>query len=229
MLSTYQYAHVEDIVRQIRVKHPELPNDKPVGIAGGFCRKSQVEQPPQKPMEIVCWATRASVDLEREVVLPGGLDTKSYFDGNKNLFVDHQYTVTRAVAHCRSMSMKDNGWICRGQMLDIDTEVSRAVVALARAGTLGMSIGFEPTNYGPPTELERQQYPGVENVIRSARVLEVSYTAMPMNVDCRMVATVNDQEKSKQAEAVLVKGGYSQMVYDLFRIARRNATVVILN
>ena len=47
-------------------------------------------------------------------------------------------------------------------------------------------------------------YPGIESIVRTCKILEVSYTAMPMNVSCRMVssnmdAAVENAEKSRKA------------------------------
>jgi phage head maturation protease len=147
------------------------------------------------------------VDLEREVVLPSGLNVTDYLLQNRNLFVDHNYDVCSSVAVCRDMVMDSRGWKCYGSFHDdLTNPYVRACIALAKAGTLAMSIGFEALDYGAPTPEERAAYPGVECVVRKARVLEVSYTAMPMNVTCRQIAANIDAaaanaEKSRKALA----------------------------
>jgi hypothetical protein len=57
------------------------------------------------------------------------------------------------------------------------------------AGTLAMSIGFEALDWGDPTQEEQRLYPGIESIVRRWKALEVSYTALPMNVTCRQVST----------------------------------------
>ena len=161
--------------------------DNPIGIKAGLWgrggdRALGVKSVDGK-LEVVCYANTSAVDLEREVVVPTGLDVRSYLTTNKNLFVDHRYDVLSAVAVCRSMTLDPGGWLCRGAFHDdMANPYVKACVALAKAGTLAMSVGFEALDWGPPTDAEAKAYPGVEGVVRKARVLEVSYTAMPMNV-----------------------------------------------
>jgi hypothetical protein len=87
------------------------------------------------------------------------------------------------------MSLTPSGWLCHGVFHDDMTNpYVRACVALAKAGTLAMSIGFEALEWGAPTAAEMVAYPGIESIVRRCKVLEVSYTALPMNVTCRMVS-----------------------------------------
>ena len=50
---------------------------------------------------------------------------------------------------------------------------------------------------------EQVAYPGIESIVRRCKVLEVSYTALPMNVTCRMVSggglDMADADKSRKA------------------------------
>jgi len=182
--------------------------DAPIGVIAGHwtpLKKAGVKALEGKPLEVVCYANTAAVDLEREVVLPSGLNVTDYLMANRNLFVDHNYDVCSSVAVCRDMAMDSRGWRCRGAFHDDTTNpYVRACLALAKAGTLAMSIGFEALDWGAPTPEERVAYPGAESIVRKARVLEVSYTAMPMNVTCRQLATNIDAaaanaEKSRKA------------------------------
>lgn len=180
----------------------------PIGIMAGrwsHNTKAGVEQVAGKPLEVVCYANTAAVDLESEVVLPTGCDMQSYLGVNRNLFVDHNYDVCSAVAIVRSMTLTPSGWLCRGVFHDDMTNpYVRACVALAKAGTLAMSIGFEAMDWGAPTAAELAAYPGIQSIVRQCRVLEVSYTAMPTNVTCRQVAAnvdaaAENAEKSRKA------------------------------
>jgi hypothetical protein len=91
-----------------------------------------------------------------------------------------------------------------------------------------MSIGFEALDWGAPNTTEKAAYPGAESIVRSCRVLEVSYTAMPMNVTCRMVggnmeAAVENAEKSRKA---LIDAKVSDRVISDFGIKPRRVIVL---
>lgn len=181
------------------------------------------------PLEVTCYANTAAVDLEREVVVPTGLDVRTYFNANRNLFVDHRYDVLSAVAHCRSMTLDPTGWMCHGKFSeDMTNPYVRACVVLAKAGTLAMSVGFEALDWGAPTIEEAKVYPGVESVVRKARVLEVSYTAMPMNVTCRQVATNMDTAyaNAEKCRKSLIDAKIPDRVVEDFGVKPRRVIVV---
>jgi hypothetical protein len=168
----------------------------PIGLMAapwGAHRKSMVRKADVangRPLEIVAYANTSAVDLEREVVVPDGGDVRSYLTMNGNLFVDHQYDMEHVVAKCTRMALDPGGWLCTGQFFrGFETEYTRACVALAMAGTLAMSIGFEALDWGDPSAEEKRLYPGIESIVRRWKALEVSYTALPMNVTCRQVST----------------------------------------
>ena len=181
--------------------------DNPIGVMAGkqaYHAKAKVKQAAGQPLEVICYASTAAVDLEQEVVLPSGCDMQTYLGVNRNLFVDHNYDVCSAVATVRSMSLTPSGWLCHGVFHDDMTNpYVRACVALAKAGTLAMSIGFEALEWGPPSQAEKMAYPGIESIVRRCKVLEVSYTALPMNVTCRMVSgggrDTSASDKSRKA------------------------------
>lgn len=208
-----------------------VSTDNPIGIKAGLWgggTKTGVKQATGGPLEVVCYANTAAVDLEREVVVPSGLDVRSYLTMNKNLFVDHRYDVLSAVAVCRSMTLDPSGWLCRGVFHeDMSNPYVKACVALAKAGTLAMSVGFEALDWGAPTVEEAKAYPGVESVVRKARVLEVSYTAMPMNVTCRQVATNMDtaNETAEKCRKSLLEANISGRVIEDFGIKPRRTIV----
>jgi len=210
-----------------------VSTDNPIGIKAGLWpvgKKAEVKpKDALRPLEVTCYANTAAVDLEREVVVPSGLDVRSYLTMNRNLFVDHRYDVLSAVAVCRSMTLDPSGWLCRGAFHeDMSNPYTKACVALAKAGTLAMSVGFEALDWGAPTVEEAKAYPGVESVVRKARVLEVSYTAMPMNVTCRQVATNMDtaKETAEKCRKALIDAKVSGAVIEYFGIQPRRTIVV---
>jgi hypothetical protein len=201
--------------------------DATIGIVAGrwvHGTKAGVKQAAGSPMEVVCYANTAAVDLEAEVVVPSGLDVTSYLDKNRNLFVDHQYDVCSAVATLRLMTLTPQGWIARGVFHDdMANPYVRACVALAKAGTLAMSIGFEALEWGPPSQAEKVAYPGAESIVRKARILEISYTAFPMNVTCRQMGTAVEAAgaNAEKARKSLVEARVPAEIMSHFGVQRR--------
>jgi phage head maturation protease len=137
-----------------------------------------------------------------------------YFGKNWNLFVDHRYDTMSCVAKCRSLKLQDGrGWLCRGALIrNPENPMIQAVRALALAGALGMSIGFEALDYGPPTADEKKAYKGAVSIVRAWRLLEVSYTPMPMNVECQTLEHTIDETKAATARVILHKAGRSDIL-----------------
>lgn len=163
---------------------------------------TQVGAPAEgQPFEITSWATRNTIDMEGEVVLPEGGDVASYFAKNRNLFVDHEYDIMKAVAKARWLKMTPGGWLVRGALINNrENPYRNQVQALAESGNIGMSIGFEILDSSAPTGEERKSYAGASNLIRAWKLLEVSYTALPMNGDCQsdMVPAVEEPKSMRR-------------------------------
>jgi Caudovirus prohead serine protease len=167
---------------------------------------TQVSAVEGQPFEITSWATRNTVDMEGEVVVPEGGDVATYFAKNRNLFVDHEYDIMKAVAKARWLKMTPGGWLVRGALINNPENPYRnQVQALAEAGNIGMSIGFEILDSSAPTNEERKSYAGASNLIRAWKLLEVSYTAMPMNGDCQsdMIPAAAPEPKSMKRVVII--------------------------
>ena len=213
---------------RIRDRHPTR-KDAAVGVLCALTGKGKAsyKTPANRKPEIVCYATTPDVDLAEEVVLHTGIDMR-YFLKNRNLFVDHRYDVGSTVAHCRAMTMTDDGWVCTGQLLGTGSETERAVIALAEAGTLAMSIAFVADDWGDPTPEERKMWPGAKSIVRKSTALEVSYTALPMNVECRMLGWY-DPEEAEKSKAVMVSKSVSRASMEAFGISLTRPRVVYLS
>jgi hypothetical protein len=207
----------------------------PIGLLSapwGAHRKSVIHKADPsngKALEIVCYANTSAVDLEREVVVPSGGDVRSYLTVNRNLFVDHCYDMEHVVATCTRMALDPGGWLCTGQFFrGFETEYTKACVALAMAGTLAMSIGFEALDWGDPSPEELRLYPGVESIVRRWKALEVSYTAMPMNVTCRQVTTnlAAAEVAAEKSRKALIDARVSPEVVKRFGIKPRRILIL---
>jgi hypothetical protein len=151
------------------------------------------------PYEITCYATRATVDLEGDVVLPDGGDVTSYFNKNRTLFVDHEYDVMKAVGKCRWLKMTPSGWLCKSALIqNRENKYRNQVESLAESGNIGHSIGMEVLDYSGPTVDERKVWPTATGIIRAWRLLEISYTAIPMNGDCQSDSPSVDKSAARR-------------------------------
>jgi len=226
-----------ELVHRIRRQSVKSMSDPshPIGVVAapwGAHQRNRIKQADPangRPLEIVSYANTAAVDLEDEVVLPEGGDVASYLKKNQNLFADHCYGMIYVVAKCFNMTLDQRGWLCTGQFFkNYDTEYTRACIAMAMAGTLAMSIGFEALDYGDPTPAEERMYPGVKSIVRRWKALEVSYTAMPMNVTCRQVATniAAAEAYAEKARKSLIDAHVSLDVIKRFGIKSRRTLIL---
>lgn len=152
---------------------------------------------------ITATATCDRLDLDREILLPGGADT-SYIDANKAVFVDHCYDWASIVGHVKRLNRTPDAWKFEARMLpDSGSAAVRLITACAMSFGIGVSVGFDPIDYGDPTPDELRRYPGAECIIRKYRLLEISFTGMPCNVSCRSDEVWVDDSLVTPAKAFL--------------------------
>lgn len=208
------------IVGAIKRRNPEAGNV----VAFDVPRKSveYVEHENRRP-DIRIYATTEDVDMEGDVIVAAGVDVGTYMQRNRNLFVDHDYGITAAVAYARTLTLDSRGWIVTAQLTDNDNEYQRAVVALAKAGTLAMSVGADMTEVDKPTPEEQAKWVGVKRVARRCVMLEASFTAMPMNPHARQIGEWRDKSVT-----AIKSAGLPDRVLDVFRLPRMTRRVIIL-
>ena len=203
MVAIAPAAYAAEIKARLRRKHPTLPGDARFGVKGR--RGDAIVTKAESGVSITGTISTDTVDLDKEVLLPGGGDI-SLFKANGNLFVDHNYEMEYWTGSLRNVTLVGSKWVCRsGLRAPKNSRFSDTVLELAESGKLGFSVGFRDLESGPPTEIETRRYPGAEWIIRKWMCLEVSYTAMPCNVSCRVdEVTYDDDEKSMLAARELV-------------------------
>lgn len=207
----------------LRLKHPTLGEDAKLGFAAAFCKKADVADKPGGETLVWCVASTADVDLEGDVVIPEGGDMTTYFGKNKNIFLDHIYTSEAAVARCRKIELGPQGWVCQAALnKDMDNPYVRAAYSLAREGGLGMSIGFQELEGSAPTPEERKSHPGAEWIVRKWKCLEISFTALPMNVSCRTLNVTTDASKAAESLELLRKAGTPELIVRAMGLAGDN-------
>lgn len=194
----------------------------PVGVVAGFSKAMTVDEEGGN-RDILAVATTDDLDLEEEVVLPGGADV-SYFQQNKKVFVDHQYDTLSAVGVLRNLRKwrgpnGSEGWLARIHVPDSpENPLAMHVLALARAEGIGTSIGFEAVDYGRPTADESKRYPGAKSIVRRWKWLELSFTAMPCNVACQSRSGSADDSKRASSRELLVKSRAPVLAFSLFHL-----------
>lgn len=192
------------IIERMR-KHHRLADDVPLGVVAVFGKDVEVDTS-RGNRDIIVTANTADVDLDSEVVVPSGADT-GYFFKNGQIFANHDYGV--AVASLRKAfaipSAADHkAWKVR--MRVYSTQLGSDLLTIAREGGIGSSIGFEPTEYGPPTEVEAKQYGGARTIHRRWKWLELSLTSMPCNVACQGGMVGVDETRAADLDRMVTKG-----------------------
>lgn len=153
-----------------------------------------------QPFQIEGYATTDAVDLEREVILPDGIDIVSYFATNRSMFVDHNYDILSCVGKCRNLKITPKGIICTSVLIGAPGNAMRDwVQALASEYQVGYSVVVERISKGAPTPDEAKKYPGAKIITRTSRLIEISYTAIPMNGECQAVGVAADAMKALQS------------------------------
>jgi hypothetical protein len=184
-------------------------------------------------IEIEGMATYASVDCDDEVVLADGLSFKT-FETYRAIFADHFYGTRNVVATLRwirpvkGIDGTTRGWRMRARLMDVNKfEDAARVLELAKAGALGFSIGFAPTDRGALTPAEQKMYPAARTITRKADVFEVSATPMPCNMSCAGVSVVADEGKAARLQSLVTKGmAWAKPALDYYRPEKRTIYIV---
>lgn len=220
-------THIKSIIRS---RHP-LSSKAAVGLrAFNTSVVKAIEE--QGALEIECLATTEGVDLDNEVVVASGGDL-AYINANKKVFADHEYGLGSTTGVLRWMKAvpatgtRAAGWKMRVRLLKASPHYAM-ISELAGLDTIGASIGIEAIDVGPPTELETKAYPKASSVIRKWRALEVSFTALPMNVECQSSA-VYRSEATKAAQRRLCYAVSAGKLSETFAPRRAIFVVPTLN
>jgi len=139
--------------------------------------------------DIVVIANTGDIDLENERVMPSGADA-SYFDANRQMFADHRYDIESGAGHVRSIGAypsteNHKSWKLRVRLRD--NAIGKAIRAIVEdTNQIGVSVGFVPDDYGPPTPDELDSMGGIfSSIVRSWKWFETSFTLLPCNVACQ--------------------------------------------
>lgn len=163
-------------------------------------------------------ANTLDVDLEEEVVVPGGADL-GYIGKNRMMFADHKYGISDAVGKIRAFIPVLTGdlqtaWKVRFHLTDA-TEAGRTAKALIDdLGSIGLSVGFIPIDRGPATADERERYgkggKQPRNIVREWYWFELSPTCLPCNKVCHSETVRRDEKYAAEVERLVTKGRISR-------------------
>ncbi len=196
-----------------------------VGVVSSFSKEMRVDDANR---DVVAVATTDDLDVQEEIVLPGGAD-RGYFDKNKKVFVDHSYDAMSTVGLLRNLKRwkggAADGWLARIHIIESPTNpLVDHILALARVG-IGTSIGFEALDYGRPTADEQKKYPGAKSIVRTWHWIELSFTCFPANVACQSLEMTSDDSKAATCREFLTK---SRAPLEVFRVLNLELPVLSL-
>lgn len=191
----------EEHAEHIRKHLFKYVGNRPIKVArAGLHAKNTMEKPEQKGSTVISIVSTNDVDLDDEVVLPGGMLPNSYIMENKSIFVDHEYDSEHTIGAMRRMTTVKAGGVplaikMQSHLFGNHNPFARAVRDMLSVGIAGNSVGFIPVDYGAPTPEERKQYPGASSIVRVWECLEVSFTPMPCSKRCRAVGEVAEDDE----------------------------------
>ncbi len=147
--------------------------------------------------DILVRANTAAIDCDDEVVVPEGAQL-DYIAKNRKVFLDHWYGYEDSIGGIRSGFPKlvDGVWFV--QFGVSRCEKGEKVLNDAEDFGVGVSIGFDALDAGPPTDEELERYGGgksFSSIVRKWHWIELSVTAMPCNVECQSVPEVAPKSK----------------------------------
>ena len=161
--------------------------------------------------DIIGIATTDDVDESSEVVLPEGADL-TYINATRTLYADHSYGISQVVGSIRYVRPAANGkgWEFRAGLFHSMRSplADDCYTIIKQGGQLGVSIGFEATEWGDLELDEAKAYPMARSIVRKWRWVELSLTAMPCNVSCRAILAPSEAEQKSITliESLVTKG-----------------------
>lgn len=160
-------------------------------------------------------AMTEAIDVDDEVVVAGGVRPDSYFFRNRSVFLDHQYDIDSHIGNARRFVAKPTEgnpsmWEVHCKLIK-DHRHTKKIMDLCREGSIGTSIGFARLAGGKPTDDEIAKYTkdGREPTVvsREWEWIELSFTAIPANVEAQAIGTdAMEEAKAAMLDDLVSKG-----------------------
>lgn len=163
-------------------------------------------------------ANTDDVDLEQEVVLPGGADLK-YIQANRKMFADHRYGSDDVVGKIRAFipvrdgSGRQTAWRVRFHLASTEAGQTAAKI-IDELGGIGLSVGFIGEEMGPVTPEEKAIYgkgQPISRIVRRWNWFELSTTCMPCNKSCQTDQVTRDEKHAAEVEKLVSRGLISRV------------------
>ena len=142
--------------------------------------------------------TTDSMDRDREVVLPVGMDKRDFM---KNPILLWSHDPLHPVGKINALYRKDNGWDMEAELADRPDGhqgewKADELHALMKAGILkGISIGFMPIDSRQPSKKDLETYgQDLRRVITKYKLCEVSLVSVPANQDALVTACMKNAD-----------------------------------
>lgn len=160
-------------------------------------------------------AMTEAIDVDDEVVIASGVRPDSYFFRNRSVFLDHTYDIDSHIGNARRFVPRPTKgspsmWEVHVKLIK-DHRHTPKIMDLCRSGDIGTSIGFARLEGGKPTEEELARYTkdGRKPLVvsRSWEWIELSFTAIPANVEAQAIGTDEMEEaKASRLDELVSKG-----------------------
>ena len=200
-----EVQHSINIIERLRKSHPSLATQDAMGVHGIMPNHVAVDPNPAN-RDILVVATTDDLDLDEEIVLPGGAD-RTYIDVNRKVFLNHVTDEKEClVGEIRSLKAittggRQVGWQARVRIYEGPLYPAAELVwDLATKHGMGASIGFIARDHGRPNMEEAAMYPGAKSIVRLWKWIELSFVFTPCNVRCQTLAAPSLASFAKGAD-----------------------------
>lgn len=147
--------------------------------------------------------TKAVVDVDGEVVLPGGMDPTLFPRVYKTVYLNHN--LSQPVGACRNLSVKGDSIVA--QTYISKTPLGEDVLTMIHEGVIeGQSWGFYILEASAPTPEEVRKYGDHERTIRRWMPREYSVTPMPACPGASDLRPAEAEERMARLEEMVTKG-----------------------
>jgi hypothetical protein len=182
---------------KLRAKHGDNARLKSIS--------AKMDTDPADPLLFTARITKAVLDRDGEVLLPGGMDA-SEFDASGAIFWNHDYNCPVAVPVGKMQKNADEV-IAKARFMErvegdggsfLPDYARSFVTAMAKAGrSAGVSVGFEGTDYRNPTKKDREEFgSSVTRVYTRWKLLEWSIAPVQANQDAYVTAMGKSIDKT---------------------------------
>lgn len=203
----------EDRIERLRAFAAKSGIEGTLGVRGFTPAFTKVTDPNDGAEDYIAIANTADIDLDDEVVVPGGADL-TYINKNRQLFADHVYDLSSVAGSIRYFKAypspaDHSAWQVRIKLNS--TPIGQTARTIIReTGHIGLSIGFMARDYGPPSEAEVKAYSKggkkPRSIVRAWDWFELSVTALPCNVSCQTGAVVTNEKRLVDLVELVRKG-----------------------